>query len=70
MANSEYVTIQGDTWDGISFKLWGTEDHMTKLMELNPEHIRTVVFSAGFRLKVPDISPQNFSELPPWKRVE
>ncbi|KEQ22305.1 tail protein X [Paenibacillus tyrfis] len=65
---SEYVTIQGDTWDVISFKLFGSDSQMSTLMELNPKHIRTVFFSAGIRLTVPTIPPKPAADLPPWKR--
>lgn len=64
----KYSTIQGDMWDSISYKLFGTEQHMSKLMELNPRHNRTVIFSAGVKLHVPVIATQTATDLPPWKR--
>ncbi|MFD0710640.1 tail protein X [Paenibacillus sp. GCM10027626] len=66
----EYVTIQGDTWDGISYKLYGDASQMTALMDLNPAHIRTVFFSSGVLLKTPDVQPQPAADLPPWKAGE
>ena len=32
-----YKTVQGDTWDIISKKVYGTEKYMTRLMQENPE---------------------------------
>jgi phage tail protein X len=64
----EYVTVQGDTWDLIAFKVYGSEFYMTKLIEANPEHRETVFFNANIRLKVPEIEAPAPATLPPWKR--
>jgi phage tail protein X len=66
----EYVTVQGDTWDLIAFRVYGSEKYMTTLIEANPEHRETVFFSAGIRLTVPEISSPLPLSLPPWKRGE
>lgn len=63
-----YTTIQGDTWDGISYKLYQNEAYMADLMAANPDYIQTVVFSAGVRLHVPEIAAPQAERLPPWKR--
>lgn len=63
----EYLTVLGDTWDLISYKVYGTEYNLIDLMKANPEHLRTVVFSAGVRIICPDIE-DDVSNLPPWKR--
>jgi len=65
---SEYKTRQGDTWDLISLRVYGSEKYMTKLIEANPEHRETVFFSANIKLKVPEIETPVPEELPPWKR--
>jgi len=65
-----YTTNQGDTWDGISFLLYGTERYMTLLLEANPAHTATVIFSAGVQLIVPERPAEQADTLPPWKRVE
>ncbi|WP_449602459.1 phage tail protein [Paenibacillus sp. Marseille-Q9583] len=63
-----YKTLQGDTWDGIAFKLYNNAHLMTLLINANPEHAGTVVFSGNVILNVPD-KPTNASEtLPPWRR--
>lgn len=66
---SSYTTTQGDKWDSISYKVYGTELYMSQLMQANPNHLTTVIFSAGISLKVPDLPPPIDNDLPPWKRV-
>ncbi len=63
-----YITVQGDTWDLISLKVYGSEKYMTELIEANPKHRETVFFSANVKLKVPEIETPVPEELPPWKR--
>lgn len=66
---STYMTIQGDTWDMIAYKLYGDETRMSDLISANQTHASTVVFSGGIRLTAPSIEAQTSpSNLPPWKR--
>ncbi|MDE7064035.1 MAG: tail protein X [Desulfovibrionaceae bacterium] len=68
-----YTTIQGDTWDGIAFRLWGREHLMSALLRANPDHADVLIFPAGIILTVPDVNPeatQPITELPPWIRSE
>ncbi|TEB13360.1 tail protein X [Pelotomaculum propionicicum] len=69
MATKTYTTIQGDTWDGIAYKTIGSEYYMTDLIEANPAHRETVIFSAGVVLTIPEITTPTTTNLPPWKRV-
>lgn len=67
-----YTTVSLDTWDVIAKKLYGTEVLMDRLIRANLEHRKTVFFSAGVVLKVPDVdtgSAELAENLPPWKRV-
>ena len=64
----EYTTIQGDMWDGIAKKTLGSECYMSNLIDANPNHRETVIFSANVRLVIPDVSTQGPKILPPWKR--
>lgn len=66
-----YTTVSLDTWDVIAKKLYGTEVLMDRLIRANLEHRKTVFFSAGVVLKVPDVdtgSAELTENLPPWKR--
>ena len=66
-----YITQQGDTWDLIAFRMYpklGGEKIMDILLDYNPEHIHTVIFSANVELKVPEITTPVITNLPPWVR--
>ena len=66
-----YRTVQGDTWDLIALKMYskiGGEKLMDVLLEHNPEHIKTVIFSANIMLNIPDVDVPVISSLPTWKR--
>ncbi|EMX9457375.1 tail protein X, partial [Salmonella enterica] len=49
-----YRTIQGDAWDSIAARLYGNEYLSCLLVDANPKHRLTVLFSAGVILTVPD----------------
>lgn len=63
-----YTTIQGDTFDLIAYKTLGSEYYMAELIEANPAHRETVVFSANVTLTIPEITTLVAENLPPWKR--
>lgn len=63
-----YTTIQGDCWDGIAKRVYGSEDGMNTLLEANSKYSETVVFGAGVVLTVPDYEPPKTDLLPPWRR--
>lgn len=64
----EYITNSGDTWDYISFKVYGSEKYMNELIKANIEHLEVVIFSANINLTIPKINIQSKVSLPPWKR--
>lgn len=68
----KYITIQGDTWDYIAYKVYGaesgTEFYMSALLEANQKYLGYVVFPADIELDVPDIKVELPRTLPPWKR--
>lgn len=63
-----YTTIQGDMWDGIAKKLYGTEKAMNVLLEANQQYRSVVIFGAGIVLKVPEYTAPKLDTLPPWRR--
>lgn len=69
MSNSTYITMQGDAWDSIAYRLWGEERLFMDLLKANPDHLDTVIFPAGVTLSVPD-KPRIAArlELPPWRK--
>ena len=71
LATNTYTTVSGDEWDGICFKHYGEngEMFMDRVMQANPSHINTVVFSAGVVLTMPVFDlKQSTDDLPPWMR--
>ncbi|GEN83632.1 membrane protein [Sporosarcina luteola] len=65
-----YATVQGDTWDILSKKVYGSEFHTDMLMKANPDVVDVIMFSSGVLLLVPEIDTvEQFDSLPPWKRV-
>ncbi|BAQ11442.1 hypothetical protein OXB_2972 [Bacillus sp. OxB-1] len=62
----KYTTIQGDTWDLIAYRLWGSEYLLPLLLEANPEHKDIVIFSGAVILNVPDIDTSIYTDRPDW----
>lgn len=63
-------TIQGDTWDKISLRVYGSENFMDKLIAANMEHCSKIIFNSGATVNVPDIDTEAAlvnQDLPPWK---
>lgn len=70
MSNT-YVTVQGDTWDMISHKLFGSTSHTSALIRANMALIDYFSFPAGIIITVPEISSGTVSSLlPPWKAAK
>ena len=65
-----YETIKGDTFDCIALDFYNQENLASIIIEANPEHRKTLVFSAGIELIVPVIEEEAAESLPPWKRGE
>ena len=65
-----YTTVQGDMWDNISYKLYGTCNYKNVLMEANPAYRTIHTFSSGTMLSVPDLDQSvKPNPVPPWKVV-
>lgn len=65
---TQYITKQGDTFDSIAFKVLGDRRYAKELMESNPDHLDTVIFSGGITLNVPEITePVAADNQPPWR---
>lgn len=71
-----YVTAQGDTYDQISLKEYGTEYAVRDLIAenafLNPMLATVWRFPAGVTLKIPELKAgaADYLELPPWRRPD
>lgn len=62
-------TVQGDFYDLICYREYGSEYYMDQLIEANPDHRLVVKFDAGISLNVPEVEPIPVAGLPPWRRV-
>lgn len=68
---TEYITIQGDRYDTISFKAYGDATMFSKIQDANPNIPLTTSFDGGVKLLIPVIEVKentNTELLPPWKR--
>ena len=63
-----YLTVQGDMWDVISFRVYKTEYLMHLIVDANPKYRNIVVFPANCELDIPDVSESNNVDFPPWRR--
>lgn len=70
MDNRSYTTKSGDTWDMISLAVYGSELFVSELIEANQDWANTLVFGAGIKLIIPEItqSQRENTSLPPWRR--
>lgn len=65
-----YTTIQGDTWDLISYKIFGDEKYMRYLIEANWDYADVLVFSSGTVLTVPELPEEPDEDMPFWREDE
>ena len=63
-----YRTVQGDTWDIIAFRMYGTGNVMTELMNANPDHIGIGIFNASVTITIPEIDTSIQTAKPPWMK--
>ena len=67
-----YRTVSGDTWDLISYKIYGSEQYFHQLLRSNLNLLSIAVFDSNIPIIVPEITPiasaVETSKLPPWKR--
>ncbi len=62
-----YTTIQGDYYDWISYKIYGTSKYSNVLMHENSAYNDVVAFDAGIVLTVPELPPHNTNvSAVPW----
>jgi phage tail protein X len=70
---SIYITIAGDTWDSIAYKVYGNEEFCDKIMDANRDKLDMFVFSAGVELTIPHrdtFTGSNVNtDFPDWRSV-
>lgn len=65
-----YTTKQGDTWDLIAGKLYGSGKYTGTLLQANLKYSKCVYLPYGTVLNVPEVDDTEELPLPPWKKVE
>ncbi len=66
-ADKTYTTVQGDMWDSISYKIYGSERYMGLLMQANLKLLDIFIFSSGTVLDVPELSRNTEDAAPEWR---
>lgn len=67
--NTIYTTTQGDMWDSIAYSQYGDESLMQVLVESNAALNQIVVFDAGTKVTIPQVSATTALPAPPWKTI-
>lgn len=62
-----YTTKSGDIWDSIAHSELGDCKYVDKLIDANRDKAEIFIFSAGVKLKIPDIEKKVKIELPAWR---
>jgi hypothetical protein len=70
MSYTPYITKEGDTWTGISFKAYGTITRAKDIIDANPYVGCMPLLTDNILLRIPiqDQVTINKQNLPPWKR--
>lgn len=67
MAES-YTSKQGDTWDQISYDVYGSETHIDYLAANNPALLDYFVFPAGVVIQTPALPDDSSAiSVPAWR---
>lgn len=62
-----YKTKQGECWDEIAKKVYGSEKYIGYLMQNNLPLLDITAFSAGTEVKTPEL-PADETYIPLWRR--
>lgn len=63
-----YTTRQGDAWDAIAYRVYGSEKYAGFLMEHNFRHLDTFTFGPGVVLQTPELPADDpLANLPVWR---
>ncbi len=69
MAEKIYITQEGEAWDEIAKKVYGTEKLMHVLLSANPDLREYLILPGNTKVVCPEVEVKSMPEvLPPWKR--
>ncbi|MBC2855358.1 tail protein X [Cetobacterium sp. 2A] len=63
---SSYITQKGDTWDLISFKVYGSVQYVEELKKANYDFIKLICFPEEVALIIPVVKVSEEGENPEW----
>lgn len=63
----KYTTVQGDTFDLLAYKAYGSEFLAHLIIQANPSYANVIIFDAGVILSLPKIKKELTAEKPPWR---
>lgn len=61
-----YNPKQGETWDEVSYKVYGTDEYMHILLRDNLSLSHLLTFTGNENIVVPDIPEEELEVVPPW----
>jgi hypothetical protein len=64
-----YTTVQGEMWDFISRKVYGSERFMNVLIRANRAYLQVVSFDSGAVLQTPEIVTTRKISSVPWGTI-
>lgn len=72
METIQYETTEGERWDTVSFKMYGTVNEVQRIIEENPQVPIADRLPGGLILEIPVLEENNIEpdkeQLPPWKQ--
>ncbi len=69
MPERTYTTQEGEAWDEIARKVYGTEKLMHVLLDANPNLRHYLTLPGNTQVVCPEVEIETVPEvLPPWKR--
>ena len=67
--DNTYITIKGDTFDGLALRFYGEEKLASTIIQANPDYCDVLIFEEGVSLSIPAAASVALPEtLPPWRR--
>jgi len=71
MGGITYRTKQGDMWDYIAWKIYGSEDYVNVLYDANPQYLKEFIFEDGIEITCPEINIEDdTADAPEWRDNE
>ena len=68
---TEIITVEGDTFDALALEFYDDESLASIIINANLDHCDTLIFEAGVRLKILELSESSKTDtLPQWRREE